>query len=95
MAREQGQHAGNQKATLGSSAGRWCGTALILCALTGCAALETIVAENRRDPRDRPWDPKPGESLIAQVPHWDRAAEKMCAGHLPKNQRKPYQTNRC
>jgi hypothetical protein len=31
-------------------------------AATGCAT---------RDPRDAPWDPKPGHSLIDVLPNWD------------------------
>ena len=44
------------------------GTALLLLslalALTGCAGLA-------RDPRDAPWDPKPGRALHEQLPNWD------------------------
>ncbi len=44
--------------------------------LQGCAAL----AELGRDPRDAAWDPKPGQSLFAQLPPWERAAFKRCRG---------------
>lgn len=55
--------------------------------LIGCSALE-------RDPRDAPWDPKPGEgALFDQIPAWDGAANRVCCGHLAKCE--PWQSPRC
>ena len=49
--------------------------------LAGCAAL---VEELTRDPRDAPWDPRPGQGhMIDQIPNWDDAALRRCGGHLP------------
>ena len=33
---------------------------------TGCAGWEP------RDPRDAPWDPKPGVTLFDQMPNWNK-----------------------
>ena len=57
---------------------------LALMLLTGCAT---------HDPRDSRWDPKPGQQLFDQLPAWDRAAEKVCCGHL--KQCLPHQSPRC
>lgn len=53
--------------------------------LTGCAAI--------RDPRDAPWDPKPGQTLFDQIPPWDGAATRVCCGHL--RECGPGQSPRC
>lgn len=45
--------------------------------LTGCAA---VVAELQRDPRDAPWDPRPGQQLITQIPNWEGGANRVCCG---------------
>lgn len=59
--------------------------------LTGCAA---VIDQLARDPRDAPWDPKPGEGqLFEQIPAWDGAAEKICCGHL--RECRPHQSPRC
>jgi hypothetical protein len=39
------------------------------------------------DPRDSPWDPKKGATLMDQIPAWDGAANRVCGGHLPEEQR--------
>ena len=61
---------------------------IVLAALssTGCAT---------HDRRDTAWDPKmsQGQSLFDQMPNWDRAAEKICCGHL--RQCKANQSPRC
>ena len=36
----------------------------ILVLATGCAGWQP------RDPRDAPWDPKPGVTLFDQMPNW-------------------------
>lgn len=68
--------------------------AVIVAQLTGCAA---VTEWANRDPRDAPWDPKAshGQTLFDQMPNWDNAAEKICAGHLRPDQRRPGQTDRC
>lgn len=63
--------------------------------LQGCAQ---IYAELQRDPRDAPWDPKPGSgiSLMDQLPPWDYDPNRrICAGHKAPDQRLPHQTGRC
>lgn len=53
---------------------------LVLILLQGCA---TVREEFGRDPRDAPWDPKPGQGyLIDQIPNWDSEALKRCGGRL-------------
>lgn len=46
-----------------------------------------------RDPRDAPYDPKPGQTLFDQIPNTEGEANRVCCGHLP--QCKPYQSPRC
>lgn len=59
--------------------------------LTGCA---TVLEDLQRDPRDAPWDPRPGQGqLFEQIPAWDGAATKICCGHLRECQ--PHQSPRC
>jgi len=45
-----------------------CCSVLVACstvlAVTGCAGYQP------RDPRDAPWDPKPGVTLFDQMPNW-------------------------
>lgn len=59
--------------------------------LGGCA----VWTELARDPRDAAWDPKPGQRLFDQLPAWDNMAQKVCAGHLPPNQRRLGQVGGC
>ena len=40
-----------------------------------------------RDSRDAPWDPKPGHSLLDQIPNWDDNAKRRCGGHLRESVR--------
>jgi len=35
-------------------------------AATGCAGYQP------RDPRDAPWDPRPGQTLFDQMPNWQQ-----------------------
>jgi hypothetical protein len=57
---------------------------LAVTLLTGCAA---VLEELTRDPRDAPWDPRPGQGqLIDQIPNWDDAALRRCGGHLPEGE---------
>jgi hypothetical protein len=61
---------------------------LLLCAsAAGCSVL--------RDPRDAAWDPRGSRALMDQIPNWDDEALRVCAGHLPQNQRRPGQSGRC
>ena len=46
-----------------------------------------------QDKRDAAWDPKPGQSLIDQIPNWDGEAHARCCGHLRQCQ--VNQTPRC
>lgn len=57
---------------------------LAIASLAGCATY---------DRRDTAWDPRPGQSLMDQIPNEDGAAGRVCCGHL--RQCKPYQTPRC
>ncbi len=60
---------------------------VMLCAnLAACAALE-------QDRRDAPWDPRPGASLMDQIPNEDGGAGRLCCGHLRSCQ--AHQTPRC
>lgn len=61
--------------------------ALVALALSssGCS---TMYAELKRDRRDAPWDPKPGQNLHDQIPAWDGAANRICGGHLTEEERK-------
>ena len=52
--------------------------ALAAVSSTGCAT---------HDRRDAPWDPKPGQTLIDQIPNWDGEAQRRCGGHLPESER--------
>ena len=36
-----------------------------------------------------------GAQLFEQIPNWDGEALKVCAGHLPPEQRLPGQSGRC
>jgi len=46
---------------------------------------------------DTPYDPDfvNGEQLADQIPNSEGEALWRCAGHLPPQERKPYQTGRC
>ena len=63
---------------------------VVVCAsLTACSAFV--------DRRDAVWDPRSGSGrqLLDQIPNWDDEALRVCAGHLPANQRRPGQSGRC
>jgi len=66
----------------------WAIVVVIGCILGGCAYPYN---------KDRPYDPDfdKGEQLFDQIPNWEGEARKVCAGHLPPEQRKPHQTGRC
>ena len=51
---------------------------LLLTQLAGCSIYKDLT----RDPRDAPWDPKPGQQLFDQAPAWNGAASRVCCGHL-------------
>lgn len=40
------------------------------------------------DRRDAPWDPKGGRQLIDQIPNNEGAANQICGGHLPPEERR-------
>ena len=44
-----------------------CSTVLLA---TGCAGYQP------RDPRDAPWDPRPGQTLFDQMPNWQQQCGK-------------------
>jgi len=65
----------------------WAIVVVVGCILGGCAYPYN---------KDRPYDPNfTSEQLIDQIPNWEGEARKVCAGHLPPEQRKPHQTGRC
>jgi hypothetical protein len=39
------------------------------------------------DRRDAPWDPKGSRQLMDQIPNNEGAANQICGGHLPPDQR--------
>ena len=45
-------------------------------------------------PSQAPWDPKPGQTLMDQIPNSDSEALYRCCGHTYPDC-KPYQTPRC
>ena len=47
--------------------------------------------------KDTPYDPdfSQGERLFDQIPNWEGEALTRCAGHIPPELRKPWQTGRC
>ena len=61
-------------------------TAASTAALQGCAGYRH---------NQRPWDPPRGVALFDQIPAWDDAAARLCAGHLPPELRRPGMTTRC
>lgn len=62
--------------------------AVSLFVLQACAGLYN---------KDTPYDPdfSRGEQLFDQIPNWEGEALKRCAGHIPPEQRKAWQTGRC
>jgi hypothetical protein len=72
MVGTQGKQIGCSAHQISQRAGWWkhAGIVLILAALTGCAGV------------GRPHDPPAGTALFEQIPKWDRAADKICCGHL-------------
>lgn len=70
---------------------RWLRIALVAAAvssLTLTAGCSSIYAELKRDRRDAPWDPRPGQNLHDQIPAWDGAANRICGGHLTEEERR-------
>ena len=65
-------------------------TVTVLAAqLGGCSVLDSMPQRG-----STAWDPKPGYSLIDQIPNNTNASD-VCAGHIPQAERKAYQTDRC
>ena len=50
---------------------------LLLALVANLAACSSM-----RDSRDAPWDPKPGQSLLDQIPNWDDNTRRRCGAHL-------------
>lgn len=61
---------------------------LLIVAAVSSLGCSSIYAELKRDRRDAPWDPKPGQSLHDQIPAWDGAANRICGGHLTEEERR-------
>ena len=61
--------------------------ALVAVNTAGCSALPA------HDRRDAPWDPKPGQTMMDQIPNWEGGANRVCCGHL--RQCKAHQSPRC
>ena len=59
--------------------------ALFTVTLQGCGLL--------LDRRDAPWDPKPGHTMMDQIPNNEGGANQICCGHLRVC--KPHQSPRC
>jgi hypothetical protein len=64
---------------------------LLLMLLLVFAAVSTVGCATR-DPRDAPWDPRPGANLFDQIPN-EISAHRRCCGHLRSCA--PGQTPRC
>ena len=63
--------------------------AVLAALLGGCSVLEQLPARGQTQ-----WDPKPGYSLIDQIPNNTDSSDR-CAGHIRPAERKAYQTDRC
>jgi hypothetical protein len=68
-------------------------TVLVLLLVFAAAASTQGCSVSSYDRRDAAWDPKPGQSLIDQIPNWDGEAQRRCCGHLRQCQAN--QTPRC
>ena len=68
----------------------WAVILAVGCMLSACAATKPY-------DKDRPYDPDVhrGETLFDQIPNWEGESLRVCAGHLPPEQRQPHQTGRC
>ncbi len=64
-------------------------TLLLVALCSNLAACSSLL----RDPRDAPWDPKPGQTLFDQIPNEDGGALRICCGHRLRCE--PHQTPRC
>ena len=68
----------------------------VLVLLTLCASVcACSSAQLLRDRRDAAWDPKPGHSLLEQIPAWTGAAHQICSGQLRDDQKRPGMSDRC
>jgi len=45
-------------------------------------------------PTQAPWDPRPGHTLMDQIPNWDGEANRVCCGHNPSSCQ-AHQSPRC
>ena len=62
--------------------------ATLVANCTGCAL-------QLKDRRDAAWDPKGHQQLMDQIPAWEGAAHRICAGQLRDDQRRPGMSDRC
>ena len=68
-------------------------TLLMLLIVFAAAASTVGCSVMNYDRRDAPWDPKPGQTLIDQMPNWQGESQSRCCGHLRQCQ--VNQTPRC
>ena len=68
-------------------------TLLTLLIVFAAAASTVGCSVSSRDRRDAAWDPKPGQTLIDQMPNWQGESQSRCCGHLRQCQ--VNQTARC
>ena len=68
-------------------------TVLVLLLVFAAAVSTQGCSVSSYDRRDAAWDPKPGQSLIDQIPNWDGESQRRCCGHLTQCQAN--QTPRC
>ena len=67
-------------------------TAVVAAQLGGCAGYDLVVQHQRGA---APWDPRPGQSLLDQIPSWDHAAALQCGGHLRPTELTEHHSLRC
>ena len=68
-------------------------TLLMLLIVFAAAASTQGCSVSSWDRRDAAWDPKPGQTLIDQIPNWQGESQSRCCGHLTQCQ--VNQTPRC
>ena len=68
-------------------------TLLMLLIVFAAAASTQGCSVSSWDRRDAAWDPKPGQTLIDQMPNWQGESQSRCGGHLRQCQAN--QTARC
>ena len=68
-------------------------TVLMLFFVFAAAVASTGCSSISHDRRDAAWDPRPGQTLVDQIPNWQGEAARRCCGHLTQCQAN--QTPRC